>query len=92
MELSLTQRIFKLNKSFILFHTHSATREAIEHAINSNKSMDLDVCVALCVEEQPASPSVASAEPSTVILNNVGNIGWPKMAADLYIRKSKQLV
>ena len=45
MELSLTQRIIKLNKSFILFHTHSATREAIEHAINSNKSMDLDVCV-----------------------------------------------
>lgn len=42
---SLAQRIFSINKPFTLFHTHSATREAIEHAITSGKSMDLDVCV-----------------------------------------------
>ena len=45
MELSLAQRITNANKPFILFHTHSATREAIEQAIASGKSMDLDVCV-----------------------------------------------
>lgn len=45
MELSLIQRIVKTNKPFVLFHTHSATREAIEHAIASSKSMDLDVCI-----------------------------------------------
>lgn len=42
---SFAQRIFNINKSFILFHTHSATHEAIEHAIASGKSMDLDICV-----------------------------------------------
>ncbi|MBU3965442.1 hypothetical protein KKG29_02995 [Patescibacteria group bacterium] len=45
MEISLAQRIFKTNKSFVLFHTHSATHEAIKHAIMSGKSMDLDICV-----------------------------------------------
>lgn len=45
MEISLAQRIFNENKPFILFHTHSATQEAIEHAITSGKSMDLDICV-----------------------------------------------
>lgn len=45
MELSLIQRIKKSEKPFVLFHTHSATREAIEHAIASGKSMDLDICV-----------------------------------------------
>ncbi len=45
MELSLTQRVFKENKPFVLFHTHSATREAIEKAIASGKSMDLDISV-----------------------------------------------
>ena len=45
MELSLVQRIVKSKEPFILFHTHSATREAIEHAIASGKSMDLDICV-----------------------------------------------
>ena len=45
MEISLAQRIVKENKPFVLFHTHSATREAIENAIASGKSMDLDICV-----------------------------------------------
>lgn len=45
MELSLAQRIFKTKKPFVLFHTHSATRQVIEHAIMSGKSMDLDICV-----------------------------------------------
>lgn len=43
MELSLAQRIFNANKSFVLFHTHSATRESIEYAISGGKSMDLDI-------------------------------------------------
>ena len=45
MKLSLVQRIIRADKPFILFHTHSATREAIENAIASGKSIDLDICV-----------------------------------------------
>ena len=45
MELSLAQRIFNTNKPFVLFHTHSTTRETLEHAIVEGKSMDLDICV-----------------------------------------------
>ncbi len=45
MELSLVQRIFNANKPFVLFHTHSATRETLKHAIAGGKSMDLDICV-----------------------------------------------
>lgn len=45
MEISLAQRIVKENKPFVFFHTHSATREAIENAIVNGKSMDLDICV-----------------------------------------------
>ena len=45
MKISLAQRIFNANKPFVFFHTHNATREAIEHAIASGKSMDLDICV-----------------------------------------------
>jgi hypothetical protein len=45
MSASLAQRILKANKPFVLFHTHSATREATERAIASDKSMDLDICV-----------------------------------------------
>jgi len=45
MELSLAQRIFNINKPFVLFHTHSATHETIESAILGKKSMDLDICI-----------------------------------------------
>ncbi len=45
MEISLAQRIFNANKPFVLFHTHSATREVLENAIAGRKSMDLDICV-----------------------------------------------
>lgn len=45
MEFSFAQRIFNLNKPFVLFHTHGATREVIEHAIAGEKSIDLDICV-----------------------------------------------
>lgn len=45
MEISLAQRIFNTSKPFVLFHTHSATRQVIDYAIMSGKSMDLDICV-----------------------------------------------
>jgi len=45
MNIPLVQRIFGANKPFVLFHTHSATRETIGRAIVSDKSMDLDICV-----------------------------------------------
>lgn len=57
MEFSLAQRIFKTNKPFVLFHTHSATREVIEHAIASSKSMDLDICV-----DESGSPYLGHSE------------------------------
>jgi hypothetical protein len=44
-KLSLAQRIFSKNKPFVLFHTHSATRDVIESAISSGKSMDLDISI-----------------------------------------------
>jgi hypothetical protein len=45
MNESLAQRILRADRPFVLFHTHSATRETIEGAIASGKSMDLDICV-----------------------------------------------
>ncbi len=45
MELSPAQRIIKFGKPFVLYHTESATEEAIKQAIASGKSMDLDICV-----------------------------------------------
>lgn len=45
MNLSCVQRVVNSNRPFILFHTHSATRETIEYAIANGKSIDLDICV-----------------------------------------------
>lgn len=45
MNPSFVQRVVNSNRPFILFHTHSATRETIKRAISSGKSMDLDICV-----------------------------------------------
>lgn len=54
---SLAQRIFSANEPFVLFHTHSATREAIEQAIVEGKSMDLDICV-----DESGSPYLGHAK------------------------------
>ncbi|MEI6327380.1 MAG: hypothetical protein WCO78_04680 [Candidatus Roizmanbacteria bacterium] len=43
--LSLTDRIKRSTKAFVLFHTYSVTKESVTRAIEEQKSMDLDVCV-----------------------------------------------
>lgn len=48
---SLKERIVHTHEPFVFFHTHSATREAIEQAVASGKSMDLDI--SLDAEDKP---------------------------------------
>lgn len=45
MQLSLAQRVIKLNKPFVLYHTYSVTANSVNQAIHENKSMDLDIAV-----------------------------------------------
>lgn len=45
MKLSLAQRLFKSQKPFVLYHTHEVTRDSLQEAIDTDKSIDLDICV-----------------------------------------------
>jgi len=45
INISLAQRIFYLNKSFIFFHTHQLTFPILKQAIKFKKSLDLDISV-----------------------------------------------
>jgi hypothetical protein len=45
MKLSLAQRLFKSQKPFVLYHTHEVTRDSLQEAIDTDKSIDLDLCV-----------------------------------------------
>lgn len=45
MKPSLTKRILKSGKPFILFHTYDASEKSIQEAIAQDKSMDLDISV-----------------------------------------------
>jgi hypothetical protein len=45
MKLSLAQKILKSQKPFVFYHTHEVTRDSLQEAIDSDKSMDLDICV-----------------------------------------------
>lgn len=43
--MTLAQRILNSKRPFILFHTHSVTKNTLQRAIREGKSMDLDVCI-----------------------------------------------
>ena len=45
MNLSIAQNIRKSGKPFVFYHTHEVTRDLLELAISTEKSMDLDICV-----------------------------------------------
>jgi len=45
MNLSLAQKILSSKKPFVFYHTHEVTRDSLQEAIDTEKSMDLDICV-----------------------------------------------
>ena len=45
MPLSLAQKILKSQRTVVLFHTWTVTRELLAQAIREKRSMDLDVCI-----------------------------------------------